>query len=189
MNPKHYRSLGAVLENVLATVRMVHEMGFWMELVTLVVPGFNDDEAELREAARFIHSVSPTIPWHVTAFHSDYRMLDHAPTQARALVRTAEIGYEEGLHYVYAGNLPGRVGPYEDTRCPECGATLIERLGYVITGYHLRPASAVTLQYGGASAKCPACGTAIPGIWPASPAEVHTGTAADLYHRRPRPMR
>ena len=175
MRDKPYRQLGAVLDHILDGIRMTHEMGFWVEIVTLLVPGFNDSEDEMRDAARFIASVSPDIPCHVTAFHPDYRMPDPPDTTVNTLVRAAEIGYEEGLRYVYAGNAPGRVGPYEDTRCPTCGELLISRVGFVVTGYHLTPEGA-----------CPSCGEAIPGIWPGDPAEVFTGTYADLYRRVPR---
>ncbi|RMI27611.1 MAG: AmmeMemoRadiSam system radical SAM enzyme, partial [Calditrichaeota bacterium] len=137
MNDKNYRKLGAPLKNILEGIQMVHEMGFWMEIVTLVVPGFNDSDAELREMARFIRSLSPDIPWHVIAFHKDYKMRDPANTDARTLIRAAEIGYEEGLHYVYAGNLPGRVGRYENTYCPGCGELLVERTGYFIRNYRI----------------------------------------------------
>jgi pyruvate formate lyase activating enzyme len=178
MNAKSYRSLGAVLDHVLDGVRMVHELGFWQEIVTLVVPGFNDSEDELRDAARFIKSVSPDIPWHVTAFHQDYHMRDKENTNAARLIRAAEIGYEEGLNYVYAGNLPGRVADFENTYCPQCHEALIERFGYVVTGYHLT-----------AEGKCPRCGTVIPGIWPQDPAGVRLGTELDLYFRQPRALR
>src|SRR3954449_12034691 len=110
MNDKNYRQLGGVVDNILETVKMVHERGFWEEIVTLVIPGFNDSEDELRRAAAFVASVSPDIPWHVTAFHPDYKMNDRGATPASKIVRAAEIGVEEGLRYVYAGNAPGRVG-------------------------------------------------------------------------------
>jgi pyruvate formate lyase activating enzyme len=175
MNAKNYRTLGAVLDHVLDGVRMVHAMGFWLEIVTLIVPGFNDSYDELRDAAQFIRSLSPDIPWHVTAFHKDYRMTDPDNTDAATLIRAAEIGLAAGLRYVYAGNLPGRVGPYEHTYCPGCHKPLIERLGYVILSYDLTPEGA-----------CPGCGTAIPGLWPQSKREVRTGGAADLFLRVPR---
>ena len=176
MNDKSYRKLGTVLDRVLDGIRMVHEMGFWQEIVTLIIPGFNDSEDELRDAARFIASISADIPWHVTAFHKDYKMTDAANTQASTLIRAAEIGKEEGLHYVYAGNLPGMVGPHENTYCPNCQAAVIERIGYVILDYHLE-----------ADGTCPFCRKAkIPGIWPKSGDEVRIGSEADLYFRRPR---
>lgn len=156
MNDKHYRrELGGVLQNVLDTIKRVYEAGIWLEVLTLVIPGFNDSSDELWEAARFIRSVSPDIPWHVTAFHPDYKMIDPPPTSEDTLRRAAEIGAEAGLNYVYAGNLPGRVTPWEDTVCPACHTTLIRRDGYMIQENKLA-------QTGGA---CPRCGTAIPGIW------------------------
>ena len=164
MNDKQYRRLGGVLQHVLDTIKMTYEMGFWVEVVTLVVPGFNDDEQELRDAARFIASVSPDIPWHVTAFHPDYKMTDPPPTSVRTLLRAAEIGREEGLHFVYVGNLPGRVGPFENTWCPRCQALLIERMGYIILQYRLTP-----------EGRCPDCGHSVPGLWPEDPSQVRLG--------------
>src|SRR5262249_38259663 len=128
-NDSSYRSLGGALENITRTIRMVHERGIWLEVVTLVVPGFNDSTEELQRAAGFLASVSPDIPWHVTAFHKDYRMTDPDATSPAILLRAVEIGASEGLHFIYAGNLPGQVGPWENTRCPSCRATLIERFG------------------------------------------------------------
>jgi pyruvate formate lyase activating enzyme len=161
MQDRHYRKLGGVLQHVLDTLRMAHEMGFWVEVVTLIVPGFNDSNEELMDAARYIASVSPDIPWHVTAFHPNYKMTDIPPTTIRTLIRAAEIGQEAGLHYVYAGNIPGRVGEYENTRCPNCQTTLIERVGYVIKRYALS-----------AQGTCPKCGTSIAGIWTTQPETV-----------------
>jgi pyruvate formate lyase activating enzyme len=152
-NDRSYRRLGGVLESVLNTIRMVHERGFWLEIVTLVVPGFNDSEQELRAAAEFIASVSPDIPWHVTAFHKDYKMTDPDNTPAETLIRAAETGYRAGLRFVYAGNLPGRVGPYENTFCPNCKSLLIERYGFRVLKNRIRDGS------------CPNCGAKIPGIW------------------------
>src|SRR2546429_1303089 len=93
---KHYRTLGTTLANVTETIRMVHARGIWLEVVTPVIPGFNDSPEELRAAARFIASVSRDIPWHVTAFHQDYKMTDTPATPAQTLIRAAEIGAEEG---------------------------------------------------------------------------------------------
>lgn len=152
---QHYRSLGGTLERVLTTIRGAVEMGFWTEVVTLVIPGYNDHDDELRAAAEFLASVSPLIPWHVTAFHGDYRMTGSASTPPDLLIRAARIGEAAGLKYVYAGNLPGRVGRYEHTFCHHCGRALVERAGYRI----LRNRLAAT---GG---RCPDCRTAIPGIW------------------------
>ena len=154
-NDRNYRKLGGMLENITSTIRMIHERGIWLEVVTLVVPGFNDSAAEMRDIARFLVSISPDIPWHITAFHKDYRMTDPDPTSDAALVQAAEIGAEEGLRFIYAGNLPGRVGRWENTRCPACQTTLIERTGYLIRSYSLTP--------GGC---CPKCDASLPGIWP-----------------------
>jgi len=164
MQDRHYRQLGGVLRNVLDTIRAAHALGLWVEIVTLVVPGFNDSPAELMDAARFIASVSRDIPWHVTAFHPDYKMTDPAPTPAATLLQAAEIGEEAGLYYVYAGNLPGRVKSYEDTRCPACQATLIRRSGYTLLEYSLTTQGA-----------CPKCGAAVAGVWPDRPETVNIG--------------
>jgi pyruvate formate lyase activating enzyme len=101
----------------------------------------------------FLASVSPDIPWHVTAFHKDYRMLEPDNTTARSLVRAAEIGQKRGLRYVYAGNLPGRVGPYEHTFCPGCGQAVVRRMGYRVLEVALDGNS------------CRRCGMTIPGVW------------------------
>lgn len=158
MSGRNYRKLGGVLESVLATIRMTHERGFWVEVVTLVVPGFNDTEEELREAAEYIASISLDIPWHLTAFHRDYRMTGPGNTTAAQLVRAAEIGRAAGLRYVYAGNVPGRVGRWENTYCPGCDRLLIERVGYLIRRDDLGP-------NGG---RCPHCDSRIPGLWEAA---------------------
>jgi pyruvate formate lyase activating enzyme len=154
MSDRGYRQLGGVVGNILETVKMVHERGFWEEIVTLVIPGFNDSEEELRSAAEFIASVSTDIPWHVTAFHQDYRMTENANTTAAQLVRACEIGREAGLKFVYAGNLPGRVGRWENTHCPACDELLVERYGYRIRKMRI-----------GADGLCPHCATRIPGVW------------------------
>jgi pyruvate formate lyase activating enzyme len=154
MNDKNYRQLGGVVDNILETVKMVHERGFWEEIVTLVIPGFNDSTDELRRAAEFIASVSPDIPWHVTAFHQDYKMTGNSNTTAAQLIEACEIGREAGLRYIYAGNLPGRVGRWENTWCPTCDELLVERFGYLIRQVNVTGAG-----------RCPNCSTTIPGIW------------------------
>src|SRR6266508_3652928 len=151
---RHYRQLGGRLQPILDTIRRLHEMGFWVEIVTLLVPGFNDSEDELGGLTEFLVSVSPNIPWHVTAFHKDYKMTDPENTSARDLMRAAEIGKRAGLRFIYAGNLPGQVGELENTYCPACHELLIERYGYLITAYYLT-----------SNGSCPACGITIPGRW------------------------
>jgi pyruvate formate lyase activating enzyme len=164
MQDRSYRKLGGVLQNVLDTIKMAHELGLWVEVVTLIVPGFNDSSEELMEAARYIASVSVDIPWHVTAFHPDYKMVDPPQTSLRTLVRAAEIGQEAGLNYVYAGNIPGRVGGYEDTNCPSCQRSLIVRRGFTLLEYHLT-----------GEGTCPDCSARIPGVWSSNPNRVSTG--------------
>lgn len=150
---KTYRELGGVLANVLDTIRRLKQMDFWVEIVTLIIPGYNDSDAELTEIADFLAGVSPDIPWHVTAFHPDYRMDDTPRTPAETLIRACEIGRKAGLRFVYPGNLPGLVGQRENTHCPACGETVIWRVGFEVRRNRLR---------GG---RCPACDASIPGVW------------------------
>jgi pyruvate formate lyase activating enzyme len=161
MDDKNYRSLGGVLQNTLDGIKRAKDAGLWVEVVTLVIPGFNDSNEELWDAARFLAGLSLDIPWHVTAFHKDYKMTDPDNTDAKTLLRAAEIGREAGLRYVYAGNLPGRVGEYEHTHCPHCNARLVKRQGYVIQEYRIT-----------GQGTCPDCGTGIPGLWPKDPSAV-----------------
>jgi pyruvate formate lyase activating enzyme len=153
MDDKHYRELGGVLANVLESIAGIHARGMWLEVLTLTIPDFNDSDEELKRAAEFIASVSRDIPWHVTAFHPDYKMLDHGATPASTLLRAAQIGERAGLRYVYAGNLPGRTGEWENTRCPECRETVIERAGFRVLANRL------------VNGACPRCQAPIPGRW------------------------
>ncbi len=161
--PETYRELGGRLETVLETIRMTHEMGFWVEVVTLVVPGLNDSDEELTQIAEFLAGVSVDIPWHVTAFHPDYKMTDPPATPVETLLRAYEIGRKAGLHFVYPGNAHGRVGSRENTFCPSCGAELIVRRGfYVIENRMVRGC-------------CHECGAKIPGVWEDNPPKSSTG--------------
>ena len=153
-NDRQYRTLGGTLNHITETIRMVHARGIWLEVLTLLVPGFNDDEAELRDLTRFVAGISPDIPWHVTAFHPDYQMTAPRATTARDLIRAAELGVAAGLRHVYAGNLPGRVGEWEDTRCPACRETLVRRQGFTVLENRLDR-----------EGQCPQCGRRVPGIW------------------------
>jgi len=153
---RHYRQLGGRLQPILDTIRRLHAMDFWVEIVTLLIPGFNDSRDELERLTSFIASVSPDIPWHVTAFHADYKMTDPPNTTAGMLVDAAAIGRANGLRYVYAGNLPGRVGGLEDTCCPSCGDMLVARYGYHIRDYRIT-----------ADGRCPSCAAIVPGRWSA----------------------
>jgi len=167
----HYRELGGRIAPILDSIGRIHEMGFWLEVVTLVIPGFNDSEQGLRGMAEFLAGISRDIPWHVTAFHKDYKMQGPDNTPAATLVRAAGIGRAAGLRYVYAGNLPGEIEGLEDTRCPTCNATLIARRGFRVLRNRLGPAGT-----------CPDCGAAIPGIWGALPR--HRDENAGLVHIR-----
>lgn len=152
-NDKHYRELGGVLDNILESIQGVYERGMWLELVTLIVPNFNDSDAELKQMAQFIAGISADIPWHVTAFHADYKMSDRPDTQADTLLRAYEIGREAGLNFVYCGNRPGHVGDHENTYCPQCHALLVERYSFNVRQIRI------------ANESCPDCGTRIPGVW------------------------
>ena len=151
---RHYHELGGRIAPILDSIRRIHAMGLWLEIVTLLIPDFNDSDDELRRLTEFIAEISPDIPWHVTAFHADYKMTSQRNTTPEDLIRAAEIAQSAGLRYIYAGNLPGRVGPWEDTRCPHCHETLITRHGYLITAYRLTP-----------EGRCPNCSHQIPGRW------------------------
>lgn len=149
----NYRKLGGKLQTVLDTIQMLVAKGFWVEVVTLVVPEWNDSDKELRKIAGFLAGVSRDIPWHVTAFHPDYKMANRTWTPVAALTRATEIGRSEGLRFVYAGNAPGRTGSLESTYCPGCGALLIERIGFRVLANRL------------AAGACPRCRIRIPGVW------------------------
>ena len=161
---RRYRSLGGVLANVLAAIEQTKAMGFWVEVVTLVVPGFNDSDQELRAIARFLAGVSHEIPWHVTAFHPDYKMNDRGRTPAGTLLRAYEFGREAGLSFVYPGNLPGRLGDKESTFCHACNALLVHRTGFLVTENRL------------VDGTCPDCGTSIPGHWGDRPVRRSVGS-------------
>ncbi|MHA1992619.1 MAG: AmmeMemoRadiSam system radical SAM enzyme [Candidatus Hodarchaeales archaeon] len=151
---KNYRSLGGTLEAVLDSIKGVYNRGMWLEIVTLVIPGFNDSDDELRQIADFVANISPDIPWHVTGFHKDYKMTDPDNTSSKTLVKSAKIGREEGLNYVYPGNRPGMVGDLEHTRCPNCETILVKRYGFSISSYNITN-----------KGTCPNCTTKIAGIW------------------------
>ncbi len=155
---RHYHELGGRIGPILDSIRRIHQMGLWLEIVTLLIPGFNDSADELRRLTEFVAGISPDIPWHVTAFHGDYKMQgeDQRDTNVEDLLQAAEIGHAAGLRYIYAGNLPGMVGRWEDTRCPQCSETLIRRYGYHIEEYGLTP-----------EGRCPRCSCQIPGRWAA----------------------
>ena len=148
-----YRMLGGVLANTLDTIRLLKKLDFWVEVITLVVPGMNDSDEELRQIADFLVEVSPEMPWHVTAFHPMYKMTDPPATPAETLAHACEIGQQAGLRFVYAGNLPGTVAKRENTYCPQCGAELIVRRGFEVRRNALNGSC------------CSSCGARVPGVW------------------------
>src|SRR5256886_13240179 len=132
-DPKHYRELGGVMENVTATIKMLKKRGFWVEIVTLVVPGFSDDPDDLKRMADFLVGVDPLMPWHMTAFPPGYKMTDgDRQTTAEDLLKIVEYGKRAGLKYMYPGDLAGQGGGWENTRCHHCNATLIKRWGCLV---------------------------------------------------------
>jgi pyruvate formate lyase activating enzyme len=151
---RHYRELGGRLQPILDTIRRLNAMGFWLEIVTLLIPDFNDGRDEIERLTSFVAGVSPDIPWHVTAFHGDYKMTGPQNTTAEMLLAAADIGRANGLRHVYAGNLPGRVGDLENTRCAACGEVVVLRYGYSIREYRLT-----------AEGRCPSCAAVVPGRW------------------------
>jgi pyruvate formate lyase activating enzyme len=168
---RRYHELGGRLGPILDSIGRIHRMGFWLEVVTLIVPGFNDSDEELGRLAAFLAGISRDIPWHVTAFHQDYKMQGPEDTPPETLVRAAAIGRAAGLNFVYAGNLPGRTAGLENTLCPGCGGLLVERLGFRVLRNRVSTEGA-----------CPDCSRVIPGIWD-TPAR-RAAKAAGLLHIR-----
>jgi pyruvate formate lyase activating enzyme len=154
MTDEKYRSLGGRLQVVLDSIKLAHDLGMWVEVVTLVIPNFNDSNGELWEMARTLASISADIPWHVTAFYPTYKHLGTERTSAETLQCAADIGQEAGLRYVYAGNLPGKVGTLENTFCPKCQQPLVRRSGYFVRENRITK-----------EGTCPNCGEKIAGIW------------------------
>ncbi len=149
---RFYREVcGARLQPVLDTIALQKRLGVWIEVTTLVIPDLNDSDDELRDIASFLANVDPDIPWHVTRFHPDFELADRPPTPVATLRRAREIGLEQGLRYVYLGNVAGEQG--ESTHCPACQACVIERRGIFCVRTHLEDGC------------CPACGARLAGIW------------------------
>lgn len=149
---KVYREVcGARLQPVLDSIRLYHELGIWIELTTLIIPGYNDEEAHLRAIAEFIAEIDVNIPWHVTGFYPTYKLQDAAPATVSVLRRARRIGIDTGLHYVYTGNLPDQDGC--NTYCGGCRKELVSRGGM---------AAMTKYSFNGT---CPQCGCRIPGIW------------------------
>ena len=142
--------VGAGLQPILENMKKMKELGIWLEVTTLIVPGLNDDPAELRDAAQFIcEELGPKTPWHISRFIPFHEMRDRPPTPLATLSQAREIGIEEGLHFVYLGN----VADDSNTYCDECGNLLIHRQGFLV--------NEINLQEG----RCPDCGKPIAGVW------------------------
>jgi len=165
---RSYRELGGILDNVLDTIRRLVAMDFWVEIVTLVVPGFNDGDDELKQIAEFLTGVSTDIPWHVTAFRPEYKLTDPPRTPIETLLRAYEIGREAGLKFVYPGNSAGSVGERESTHCPGCGTVLIRRRGFYVQDNTMR------------GNDCATCGLTLPGVWEDAPPRKSDGAGIPL---------
>lgn len=151
-NDDFYQKLcGARLEPVKETIRLMKELGVWVEVTTLIIPDYNDSDGDLRDIAEFIKSVDPAIPWHVTQFYPTYKLTDKPRTPVKTLQKAREIGYEAGLKYIYEGNVPGEGG--ENTYCPNCKELLIRRFGFKIGEIKL------------INGRCSKCGIEIEGVW------------------------
>jgi pyruvate formate lyase activating enzyme len=138
------------LEPVLKSIRHMRKLNMWLEVTTLVIPDQNDDEKELADIARFIADVDPGIPWHISRFHPGYQFTDSQPTPLDTLQKAYSLGKQEGLKFVYIGNVAGQS---EDTMCPSCRQTLIKRKGFLVEGNKME------------DSRCPSCGETIPGIF------------------------
>ena len=146
----YHEVCGAKLQPVLDNIRLYKELGVWVEVTTLIIPGYNDDEIQLKEIAEFLRRVGDEIPWHITAFYPAYKLLDVPPTPVESLRKARDIGIQAGLKYVYEGNIPGEGG--ESTYCFSCGELLIERSGYYIKRNKL------------VDGRCPKCKAKLDGV-------------------------
>ncbi|MGD0280759.1 MAG: AmmeMemoRadiSam system radical SAM enzyme [Dissulfurispiraceae bacterium] len=146
-----YRKVvGARLQPVLDTIKLMKQLGVWVEVTTLIIPDYNDSDDFLTFAAEFIKSVDAAIPWHVSQFYPTYKLLDKPRTPLNTLRGARMIGLKTGLKYVYEGNVPGAGG--ENTLCPSCGTLLIERVGFSLTRISMK------------DSHCQKCGSRIDGI-------------------------
>lgn len=145
------RVCGGTLKGVQAGLEALLEAGMWVEVTTLVVPGVNDGEAELRGIAQYLVGLSQDLPWHLSRFHPDYRRTEGVPTPVATLERAWELGREAGLRYVYLGNCQGH--PSESTRCPTCDTIVAQRAGFRLPEVRL------------VQGACPSCSGRIAGRW------------------------
>lgn len=148
----YHRYVGAGLKPVLESMKLMKRLGIWLEVTTLVIPGLNDDLHELRDAAKFVaQELGLDVPWHISRYYPSYQMVDHPATPLDTLEKARQIGLEEGLRYVYLGNVEGET----NTACYQCGRLLIRRQGYWVAENHIR------------DGRCPYCDTKIAGVWTA----------------------
>ncbi len=150
----YWKICGAHLQPILDTlVYLKHETDVWIEITTLLIPGENDSDEEIDEMTRWgVEHLGPDVPWHFTAFHPDWKMMDHPPTPPSTLTRARAIAMENGLRYVYTGNVSDEAG--QSTYCHACGTRLIGRDGYIITEWRLDE-----------QGKCPVCATPCAGVF------------------------
>ena len=149
----YHRVVGGSVRPVLDSIERVHREGVWVEVTTLLIPGQNDADDELRWTAEAIAGISPSIPWHLSRFFPAFRLMQHPPTPVETLERARRIGRDVGLHYVYLGNVPGEG---EETHCPSCGAVVVRRAGYFVWENRL------------SGGTCPSCGAPVDGVWNAA---------------------
>ncbi len=150
MDEKFYlKTAGAKLQHVLDSVKLTHEAGIWIEITTLLIPGYNDSDSNLRKIAEFIASIDKDMPWHISRFYPMHKLLDAPPTSMNSLKRAYMIGKDAGLHYVYLGNV---FSEHENTFCSRCNEKVIERIGYAVKS-NLR------------GNKCPECSYKIAGVF------------------------
>ena len=150
-NDRTYRRLsGAKLQPVLDTLKEMKKLGIWVEVTTLVIPGINDSIDELRQIAKFIaNELGINTPWHLSRFYPHYKMRNVPSTSIDRLITAKDIGLEEGLRYVYLGNIGGET----NTTCHHCGSLLIRRQGYWVSEINIKDNA------------CPSCSAIIPGVW------------------------
>ncbi len=150
-NPDYYKkTLKGSLDGVLDTLKRLKKGGFWVEVTTLIVPNVNDSSEELKQIASFIaNEMDIYTPWHISAFHPDYKMSDGNSTTMEMMLRAKEIGEMVGLKYIYMGNVKNDA----ITKCPDCGYDLIKRVGFSVVYNHLK------------DGKCPRCNRSIEGVW------------------------
>ncbi|MDH5402353.1 MAG: AmmeMemoRadiSam system radical SAM enzyme [Candidatus Heimdallarchaeota archaeon] len=153
-NDRNYRKLGTTLDKILNGIEMIYNKGIWLEIVTLLIPGFNNSINELKEMSKWIANLSVDIPWHITAYHPDYKMNEFPRTSVEHLLEAANIGNKAGLNYIYIGNVHGQIKGFENTSCPQCDSILVERNGFKVINYNITEEN-----------KCPSCGLLIPGRW------------------------